>query len=177
MQLLVDRWTELQLLNGTAWIHGYDMEGGGGEHAPLSIWKDDAVVRLSPMYIIEVARMSQHAGNTKIRGLNWGRVGSSTSERSRIAPPSPDNIRKSIEKWKHKVNWNKGDIKWIIVMMRSSNRTPLLNQLISPSTFPWFHLYFLHAKRRKNTTKHRNSPKNMHRACERLFEKKARICN
>ena len=38
--------------------------------APLSIWKEEAYVRVRPIYWMLVAVMSHRAGGKKIRGLN-----------------------------------------------------------------------------------------------------------
>jgi hypothetical protein len=37
---------------------------------PLSIWNDDAYVRVSPIYIIDVATISHIAGGKSTNGLN-----------------------------------------------------------------------------------------------------------
>ena len=39
------------------------------KNPPLSIWNEEAYVRLSPTYIVDVANMSSIAGGKKMRGL------------------------------------------------------------------------------------------------------------
>ena len=40
------------------------------KNIPLSIWKDDAYVRVKPMYCMDVAVISQSAGGKNMKGLN-----------------------------------------------------------------------------------------------------------
>jgi hypothetical protein len=51
--------------------------------SPLSIWNDDAKVRVSPIYWMDVAVMSRSAGGKNISGLKLGasRMGSWLSRR------------------------------------------------------------------------------------------------
>lgn len=55
---------------------------------PLSIWKELAVVRFRPIYMSEVARMSQQAGGRKTKGLKVGRAGSESEEMLMMPAPS-----------------------------------------------------------------------------------------
>lgn len=51
---------------------------------PLSIWNEEAYVRFSPTYIVDVANMSSIAGGKKMRGLKL-QTGLSTTAASSFA--------------------------------------------------------------------------------------------
>lgn len=64
---------------------------------PLSIWNEEAYVRLSPTYIVDVANMSSIAGGKKMRGLKL-QTGLSTTAASSL----DWDYHKLNEKWMSK---------------------------------------------------------------------------